>query len=52
MTLDRTQTIRRMTIGEVTEEIREEVIWCWRLWTFLCSVFTIEFWITPKTKEK
>ena len=47
-TLDRDKSISRVTLNELREEIREEVIWCWKLWAYICALFTIDFWITKK----
>ena len=50
--LDRDRSISGMTMEEMREEIREEVVWCWRLWSFLCAVFTMEFWVTNTRKRE
>ena len=49
---DRERSISGMTMNEMREEIREEVIWCWRLWSFLCAVFSMEFWVTNTRKRE
>ena len=51
-TVDRDKSISRLTVDEVREEIREEVLWCWRLWAYLCAIFSIEFWVLKKPTPK
>ena len=50
--LDRDRSISHMTVEEVREEIRDEVIWCWRLWSYLCALFSLDFWILPSKKRE
>ena len=46
--LDRNRSISQLTIEEVREEIRDEVLWCWRLWAYICALFSLEFWVVKK----
>lgn len=50
--LDRERSISHLTIEEVREELREESIWCYRLWGYLCALFTLEFWVTPPRRRE
>jgi hypothetical protein len=47
-TLDRDKSISKVTLEEVREEIRDEVLWCWRVWAYLCALFSIDYWISKK----
>ena len=51
-TIDRDKSISRLTVDEVREEPREEVLWCWRLWAYLCAIFSIDFWVLRKPTQK
>lgn len=48
---DRERSISKLTVDEVREEIREEAIWCWRLWSFICAIFSAEFWVVSPRKR-
>ena len=50
-TLDRNKSIKRLSVGEVTEEIKEEVLWCWKLWCYICAFFQFGFCL-PKPRQE
>jgi hypothetical protein len=49
--LDRTKSISHLSLEELGDEIKDEVMWCFRLWSYICMLFSLDFCFKAQKRE-